>query len=218
MAAPLLAATLALTTSPQLLWRAITVRNRSRPQASEAVVDVVGNVCESGDIFARDRSIPLPALNDVLSIGFAGAYGEHGSTYNLRPLPAEVVIEAGNDWYDSPDYYRPDHGIRGRTRMSESSAPGTEAPPAESPTEGIPEVIDEPQTKAEGPSAMARPLETAAYLNKLMAMSIHGLAPISAHRCDSAVDYRDVGGSQNRPTSDWFNGSQNQNQVGRRYL
>lgn len=70
------------------------VSNCSRPDAPSVTVDVVGNVCESGDIFARDRALPEPALNDVLAIGFAGAYGmSMASTYNLRPLPAEVVVD-----------------------------------------------------------------------------------------------------------------------------
>ncbi|MDA3962006.1 MAG: diaminopimelate decarboxylase [Planctomycetota bacterium] len=62
--------------------------------AAPKVVDVVGNVCESGDVFARDRAIAEPKLGDVLAIGFAGAYGmSMASTYNLRPLPAEVVVD-----------------------------------------------------------------------------------------------------------------------------
>ena len=57
---------------------------------------MVGNICESGDVFARQRSIPAPQLGDVLALHDAGAYGmAMASTYNTRPLPAEVVIEAG---------------------------------------------------------------------------------------------------------------------------
>ncbi len=70
------------------------ITNISRPEAPPQVVDVVGNICESGDIFARDRSLPLPQPGDILAIGCAGAYGmSMASTYNLRPLPAEVVID-----------------------------------------------------------------------------------------------------------------------------
>jgi len=71
------------------------VRNCSR-EGGETVVDVVGNICESGDVFARDRRLALPEPGDVLAIGCAGAYGmSMASTYNLRPLPAEVAIEGG---------------------------------------------------------------------------------------------------------------------------
>jgi diaminopimelate decarboxylase len=68
----------------------------TRPLAAKAVVDVVGNICESGDVFARDRELPAPELGDILAIRDAGAYGfAMASTYNLRPLPAEVVIDGG---------------------------------------------------------------------------------------------------------------------------
>ncbi len=72
------------------------IDNLSRPQAAPAVVDVVGNICESGDVFARARRLPMPELGDLLAIRDAGAYGfAMASTYNLRPLPAEVVIDHG---------------------------------------------------------------------------------------------------------------------------
>ncbi|MEK7414075.1 MAG: diaminopimelate decarboxylase, partial [Planctomycetota bacterium] len=72
------------------------IDNITRPNAPLRKVDVVGNICESGDIFARDRMLPMPQLGDVLAIRDAGAYGmAMASTYNLRPLPAEVVLSAG---------------------------------------------------------------------------------------------------------------------------
>lgn len=70
------------------------IDNLSRPNAPAAEVDVVGNICESGDVFARGRSLPLPQLGDLLAIRDAGAYGTAmASTYNTRPLPAEVVVD-----------------------------------------------------------------------------------------------------------------------------
>ncbi|HYE07160.1 MAG TPA: diaminopimelate decarboxylase [Planctomycetota bacterium] len=72
------------------------IENLTRPHAVPAVIDVVGNICESGDVFARDRQLPMPELGDVLAIRDAGAYGlAMASTYNLRPLPAEVAIDHG---------------------------------------------------------------------------------------------------------------------------
>ncbi len=63
---------------------------------SRGAVDVVGPVCESGDFFARDRDLPLPEPGDLVAIGHAGAYGRvMASTYNARPLCAEVLIENG---------------------------------------------------------------------------------------------------------------------------
>lgn len=72
------------------------IDNITRPDASSVTVDIVGNICESGDIFARDRTIPQPQVGDVLALRDAGAYGfAMASTYNTRPLPAEVVVEGG---------------------------------------------------------------------------------------------------------------------------
>jgi diaminopimelate decarboxylase len=59
-------------------------------------VDVAGAVCESSDVFARDRELEVPVRGDFLAILDAGAYGfVMSSNYNLRPRPAEVVVENG---------------------------------------------------------------------------------------------------------------------------
>ncbi len=72
------------------------IDNLSNPRGEPTRVDVVGNICESGDVFARDRHVPQPRLGDLLAIRDAGAYGmAMASTYNLRPLPAEVVVDGG---------------------------------------------------------------------------------------------------------------------------
>jgi len=48
-------------------------------------VTVVGPICESGDILARDRRLAPPREGDVLLIATAGAYGAAmSSDYNLR--------------------------------------------------------------------------------------------------------------------------------------
>ena len=60
------------------------------------VVDVVGPVCESGDFFALGRELPLPEPGDLLAVRLAGAYCRvMSSTYNARPLCAEVLAEGG---------------------------------------------------------------------------------------------------------------------------
>ena len=70
------------------------IANLSNPGGEPRTVDVVGNICESGDIFARDRELPEPRSGDLLAIGFAGAYGmSMASSYCLRPPPAEVVVD-----------------------------------------------------------------------------------------------------------------------------
>jgi len=57
-------------------------------------VDVVGPVCETGDFFARDRSLPPVKEGDLLAILDAGAYGMVlASNYNTRPRAAEVLVD-----------------------------------------------------------------------------------------------------------------------------
>lgn len=61
--------------------------------AAAQTVTVVGNICESGDILAQGRSLPAMQPGDVLGVRNAGAYGYcMASTYNSRPLPAEVLL------------------------------------------------------------------------------------------------------------------------------
>lgn len=58
--------------------------------------DVVGPVCETGDTFAAGRELPHCAAGDLVAILGVGAYGASmGSTYNSRPLPAEVLVDDG---------------------------------------------------------------------------------------------------------------------------
>ncbi|MFM8634406.1 MAG: diaminopimelate decarboxylase [Planctomycetia bacterium] len=67
-------------------------------------VAVGGPLCESGDIFTQadggfvaTRSLPRAAVGDYLVIEVAGAYGfVMASNYNSKPLPAEVLVDAGH--------------------------------------------------------------------------------------------------------------------------
>jgi diaminopimelate decarboxylase len=57
-------------------------------------VDVVGPVCESADVLARERRLGAVRPGDILTIGQAGAYGfSMSSQYNGRPRPAEVLVD-----------------------------------------------------------------------------------------------------------------------------
>ena len=61
--------------------------------ASTTKLDVVGPVCESGDFLAQEREMPPLQAGDLMAIMSAGAYGfVMASTYNSRPLPAEVLV------------------------------------------------------------------------------------------------------------------------------
>jgi diaminopimelate decarboxylase len=71
-----------------------TIKNISNPEADPFIYDICGNICETGDLFAKDRPLPKIRENDILSIQDAGAYCyAMGGTYNLRPMPAEVIVE-----------------------------------------------------------------------------------------------------------------------------
>jgi diaminopimelate decarboxylase len=59
--------------------------------------DVVGPVCETGDIFAPDRLLPGFAENARLALLDAGAYGAvMSSPYNARPRAAAVLLDGGH--------------------------------------------------------------------------------------------------------------------------
>jgi diaminopimelate decarboxylase len=54
---------------------------------------LVGPICESGDILAKDRPLPVCREGDGLIVYDAGAYGfVMASVYNARPLPAELLL------------------------------------------------------------------------------------------------------------------------------
>jgi diaminopimelate decarboxylase len=56
--------------------------------------DVVGPVCETGDTFARGRALPSLQPGALVAFLDAGAYGAAmSSTYNMRPLAAEVLVD-----------------------------------------------------------------------------------------------------------------------------
>jgi len=72
------------------------VVNLSRLDAdADTLFDVVGPVCETGDVLGRERMLPAATVaGDVLLFADAGAYGmAMANTYNLRALPAEDVID-----------------------------------------------------------------------------------------------------------------------------
>ena len=74
------------------------ILNVSNPNGKEVVCDVYGNICEGGDIFAKDRPIAEIREHDILAIQNAGAYCyAQGGVYNMRPMPAEVIVIDGKD-------------------------------------------------------------------------------------------------------------------------
>ena len=70
--------------------------------APKESVAVAGNICESGDVFTGKgpdaiRKIGDPKTGDCIAILDTGAYGlSMASQYNLREVPAEILIKNKN--------------------------------------------------------------------------------------------------------------------------
>jgi len=65
-----------------------------QPGEANAAYDVVGPICESSDTFATERALAPQNLGDLIAFMTAGAYGASmSSTYNQRPLVAEVLVK-----------------------------------------------------------------------------------------------------------------------------
>ncbi|MFC0406783.1 diaminopimelate decarboxylase [Roseomonas elaeocarpi] len=79
-------------------WHGILPVGAELFHSARRPADVVGPVCETGDTFTRGRDLPELRPGDVVAMLDAGAYGAAmSSTYNARPLAAEVLVD-GNRW------------------------------------------------------------------------------------------------------------------------
>ncbi len=66
------------------------LRDTTRPALK---ADIVGPICESGDCFAKDRTLQSVGEGELVAFMSAGAYGyTMASRYNTRSLPAEVLV------------------------------------------------------------------------------------------------------------------------------
>lgn len=76
-------------------WHDIEIirANKVVPRENLREQTVCGNICESGDLLAKDRMLPDIQKGDLVCVLDTGAYGySMCSTYNSRPRPAEVMI------------------------------------------------------------------------------------------------------------------------------
>ena len=76
-------------------WHDIEVIRAGKivPRENMETVTVTGNICESGDLLAQDRELPVIEKDDLVCVLDAGAYGySMCSSYNSRPRPAEVMV------------------------------------------------------------------------------------------------------------------------------
>ena len=69
------------------------IENLSSDEPMETY-DVVGPICESSDVFAKQTDLNRAHRGDLIAIRSAGAYGEiMASGYNCRPLPKGYLSE-----------------------------------------------------------------------------------------------------------------------------
>jgi diaminopimelate decarboxylase len=63
------------------------------PDVTRTRADVVGPICETGDVLAVDRDLPALEDGDLLAVRSAGAYGAvMASSYNTRPPAPEILV------------------------------------------------------------------------------------------------------------------------------
>lgn len=78
---------------PALYQAVHQIENLSSKEVCETY-DVVGPICESSDVFAKNIELNKCHRGDLIAIRSAGAYGEvMSSTYNCRPLPKAYFSE-----------------------------------------------------------------------------------------------------------------------------
>ena len=76
-------------------WHDIEVIREGKVVSRDSLMEqtITGNICESGDLLAKDRPLPEMQRGDLACVLDTGAYGwSMCSTYNSRPRPAEVLI------------------------------------------------------------------------------------------------------------------------------
>lgn len=75
-------------------WHDIVPVTEPGPETAIGPVDVVGPVCETGDTFAKQRTLPMMQAGDLAAFRSAGAYGAvMSSEYNTRPMVPEVLVK-----------------------------------------------------------------------------------------------------------------------------
>ncbi|HOG65161.1 MAG TPA: hypothetical protein PLD82_06970, partial [Spirochaetota bacterium] len=83
----------------RLQGRPYLIANGSNPDGAEVPVQVAGCATDSGDFFSAEPVILGEVrVGDILVVSSAGAYAMAlAGVFNMRPRPAEVLIEEGRD-------------------------------------------------------------------------------------------------------------------------
>lgn len=98
-------------------WHEVRAVRQPESGDPQAVYDVVGPICESGDFLAHGRMLGARA-GDLLALMQAGAYGMvMSSNYNTRPRAAEVLVDGDRA-----------HLVRPRERVADLFAAETVPP------------------------------------------------------------------------------------------
>lgn len=73
----------------------VVVANKASSPPEETYT-IVGPICETGDILAKDRELPIIQKGDLIALLGTGAYGfSMSSQYNGRPRCSEVLVKDG---------------------------------------------------------------------------------------------------------------------------
>lgn len=70
------------------------IYNLSSQNQETEIYDITGYLCQSGDVFARQRPLAKTTVGDFICIKDVGAYGySMSSNFNLRTKPAEYLLK-----------------------------------------------------------------------------------------------------------------------------
>ncbi|PSQ95976.1 MAG: diaminopimelate decarboxylase [Bacteroidetes bacterium SW_9_63_38] len=74
------------------------IANLSRlDESPSTIADVVGPICETGDVLGHNRHLPPTEPGDVLLVSTTGAYGASmANEYNLRPPAEEILLSSSS--------------------------------------------------------------------------------------------------------------------------
>jgi diaminopimelate decarboxylase len=75
--------------------RILPLKLTSQPEIKAALYDIVGPICESSDVLARNIALNSVQQGDFIGLADSGAYGyTMASHYNAHALPIEIAVSA----------------------------------------------------------------------------------------------------------------------------
>ncbi len=108
----------------------------------DITADVVGPICETGDVLGYGRRLPHTQEGDVILIATAGAYGRvMSNNYNMRAPAPEVVLPAAGESLAAAGESSATASTSSAAR-SGASTPATGSPASTSPTLPVVEEVE----------------------------------------------------------------------------